>query len=253
MTIAINGNPIDAGRIDYEARNHLHEADPHACAAYALAIRELLLQRARSLGIAGARGGEGEAEEGAIETLLAAEAPVPEPDESECRRHYAANIERYSSGALVEAAHILFAVTPNATVDAIRRQAEATLREARVQPERFAELARTLSNCPSGAQGGSLGQLRRGDVVPELERVLFAAAPGVLPRLAQSRYGFHVVRITHTLPAQPLDFALVHAEIRAGLTERVRMKAAEQYVRMLAAQAAVTGIDLGAAASPLLR
>jgi peptidyl-prolyl cis-trans isomerase C len=253
MTIAINGIAIDKGRIDYEARNHLHQADPHACAAYALAIRELLLQRARALGIAGAAGGEAETEEGAIEALLAIEAPVPEPDESECRRHYEANIGRYSSGALVEAAHILFAVTPSAPVDAIRRQAEATLREARTEPERFGELAQSLSNCPSGAQGGNLGQLRRGDLVPELERALFAAAPGVLPRLVSSRYGFHVVRVMHTAPAQPLDFALVCPQIRASLTERVRTKAAEQYVRMLAAQAAVSGIDLGAAASPLLR
>lgn len=253
MTISINGAVIEPARIAYEARNHADGADPHACAAYALAIRELLLQRARALGLPQALADDAQAQDAAIDRLLEREAPVPEPSEDECRRFYQQNIERYSSGALVEASHILFAVTPNAPVEAIRRQAEATLRQAQAEPERFAELARSLSNCPSGAQGGSLGQVRRGDTVPEFERALSSAGPGVLPRLVNSRYGFHVVRIERTLAAKPLDFELVQAHIRAALSERVRTKAAEQYVRVLAAAASIAGIDLGAAASALMQ
>ncbi len=249
----INGALIEDARIAYEARNHADGADPHACAAYALAIRELLLQRARALGLSQAGSAGAQAEDAAIDALLEREAPVPEPTESECRRFYQRHIERYSSGALVEASHILFAVTPNAPVEAIRRQAEASLREAQAEPGRFAELARSHSNCPSAAQGGSLGQIGRGDTVPEFERALFGAGPGVLPRLVNTRYGFHVVRIERSLPAKPLDFELVHAHIRAALAERVRTKAAEQYVRLLAAEASISGIDLGAAATALVQ
>ena len=49
-------------------------------------------------------------------------------------------------------------------------------------------MAASTSNCPSGAQGGDLGWLRREDVAPELARELFGQAEiGVLPRLVHSR------------------------------------------------------------------
>lgn len=41
------------------------------------------------------------------------------------------------------------------------------------EPERFASIAAEVSNCPSGQQGGNLGQTGYGDTVPEFEKVLF--------------------------------------------------------------------------------
>ena len=80
---------------------------------------------------------------------------MPEPTEAECRRFYKAHGRRYTVGELVEAAHILLAVTPIAPVNAIRRQAESILRRARAEPGRFAELAGRFSNCPAGRTAGT--------------------------------------------------------------------------------------------------
>jgi peptidyl-prolyl cis-trans isomerase C len=110
-----------------------------------------------------------------------------------------------------------------------------------------------MSNCPSGAHGGSLGQVQRGDTVPEFERALFNGGTGVLPRLVNTRYGFHIVHITRRVPGTSVPFEAVHAGIAAMLSERVRATAAEQYVRVLAARARISGIDLGAAATPLVQ
>jgi peptidyl-prolyl cis-trans isomerase C len=212
-----------------------------------------MLQRAREIGLLAAAPADDAAADAAIERLLEREASVPQPTEQECRRFYDANIARYGSGALVEASHILFAVVASAPVEPIRRQAEATLREARAEPQRFAELARSLSNCPSAAQGGSLGQIRRGDTVPEFERALFSGDTGVLPRLVNTRYGFHVVRVERSIPGATLDFEAARARIERTLAERVRSKAAQQYVQVLAARASISGIDLCAVASPLMQ
>ena len=59
----------------------------------------------------------------------------------------------------------------------IRSQAEQTLNELLRQPDRFDAVAREMSNCPSGQHGGNLGQLGRGETVPEFERVLFRFGP----------------------------------------------------------------------------
>ena len=251
MDISINGMPISAEAVEQEAPFHADADDPSRAAARALAIRELLLQRARELGLDGAEGSD---PDGAIDALIEREVTTPVPTEEECSIYCRRHPRAFRSGDLVEAAHILLAVTPSAPLEALRDQAEAILREARAEPERFGELASRFSNCPSGAQGGSLGQLARGDAVPEFAQALFdSAATGVLPQLVKSRYGFHVVYVARRIEGRQMPFDLVRERIGEFLVERVRRKALQQYIRLLAAKARVEGVDLDAAGSPLLR
>lgn len=252
MSISVNGVPISEDAISSEAAHHADAPVPRDAAARALAIRELLLQRARKLGLATSEGEDtGDA---AIDALFTREAKVPEPTEAECRRYYDGHQSKFRSGDLVEASHILFAVTPNAPLAAIRAQAEAALKQLVAEPERFAELAAKLSNCPSGAQGGSLGQLGRGDTVPEFEAALFESmALGVLPRLVNTRHGFHIVLVNRRIEGAQVPFEPVAGRIAEYLSERVRRKALQQYIRLLAADADLSGVDLAPADSPLLR
>ncbi|MDI9682739.1 peptidylprolyl isomerase, partial [Burkholderia cenocepacia] len=68
-------------------------------------------------------------------------------------------------------------------------------------PRRIERIARASSNCPSAEMGGSLGQLLRGDTVPEFEAALFDTdGIGVLPTLVNTRFGFHIVRIERRVP-----------------------------------------------------
>jgi peptidyl-prolyl cis-trans isomerase C len=79
---------------------------------------------------------------------------------------------RFTAGALVEASHILFAITPRVPPERLRARAAEVHGAAFRDPARFAGLAREFSNCPSSAQGGALGQLGRGDTAPEFERAI---------------------------------------------------------------------------------
>lgn len=253
MPITVNDRLITDAMIEREAAHHADAAAPLAAAACALAVRALLLDRAQAVGLV-AEGADEARCESAIAQLIEREAPVPEPTEAECRRYYDAHPGAFRSGDIVEAAHILLAVTPNAPVDAIRRQAEAVLKQAIAAPEQFGALARQFSNCPSAEHDGNLGQVTRGEMVPEFEQALFGTdASGVLPRLVNTRYGFHVVRVARRVPGRSVDFDTAHPHIAARLRSRVRAKAAEQYVRVLAAGARMTGIDLGASENPLLQ
>lgn len=250
--VTINGVPISEEAIEREMPMHESEPSPHEAACRALAIRELLLQRAREIGLQGS-GAEAGSEDDLIDMLLAREVTVPEPTEEECRRYYETNAARFRNGDLVEASHILFAVTPSAPLNEIRATAEATLKAVVSDPARFAEFAGSHSNCPSGAQGGNLGQLRRGETVPEFEAALFeSAANGVLPRLVSTRYGFHIVHVARRIDGRQLPFEMVRERIAEYLTERVRHSAYRQYVQILAGKADVSGIDLNAATSPLV-
>ncbi|HEU0231215.1 MAG TPA: peptidylprolyl isomerase, partial [Burkholderiaceae bacterium] len=180
MNITVNGATVDA------------EKWPTPRLA---AVHELLRQRARELGLLDTTANEDETKQ-AIERTLAREVAVPVAQEEECRRWYEANATRFRSGDLVFARHILFQVTPGVPVPAVRAVAEAILHEIRRDSALFDKHAREHSNCPSGATGGQLGQLQRGDTVPEFEKAIFEDATiGVLPKLVATRYGFHIIAV----------------------------------------------------------
>lgn len=252
MAITINGVVISGQAVAEEEKHHADAPSPHEAARYALAIRELLLQRAREIGLE--TDGDSAAQDRMLDTVLEREVVTPVPTEDECRRYYDAHPGKFRSGDLVEASHILFAVTPNAPVNEIRATAEATLKAVMAEPQRFAELAGSHSNCPSGAQGGNLGQLKRGETVPEFEAALFEeAAAGVLPRLVNTRYGFHIIHVAHRIEGEQLPFGMVKDRIAEFLSDQVQHNALRQYLQILAGKAEMSGIDLNAADSPLVR
>jgi peptidyl-prolyl cis-trans isomerase C len=255
MTLTVNGITHSTQAIAREAQYFAEAKDPEDAARRSLAVRELLLQRARELGLSHNREKEDrEQEDALIALVLDAEVATPTPTEAECRRHYDTHPEQFTSGELVEARHILIAVTSGAPVALLRTQAESLLKELLAGPSQFADRAGEASNCPSGRHGGNLGQFGRGQMVPEFDKVLFGTtATGVLPQLVQTRYGFHIVLIERRLPGKRVDFELVRQGIAEFLSSRVQAQALTQYVRLLAGKATIEGVDLHAAASPLLQ
>lgn len=199
----------------------------------------------------------GPAEEDAIQRMLDEAVPLCEPREEECARYFEAHQDRFVRGRRAHARHILFAVTPGVDVRALAQRAEAALLELThkdAPPRRFAELARTLSNCPSGADGGDLGWLAPEECAGELARVLFDVhVTGLHPRLVTSRHGFHIVDVVERDPGEALAYDQVRGRIAAELAQRSRATALHQYIRLLAGRAAVQGVELETAVSPLLQ
>jgi peptidyl-prolyl cis-trans isomerase C len=216
-------------------------------------VRSLLRARAFEEGLLSEQHDEASVT-AAIETLLEREVVTPEPTDEECSRFYATHLDQFSSGDLVYARHILFAVTPGAPLQAIRAKAEETLLMLQREPERFQALARECSNCPSGANGGNLGQLTRSEIVPELAAAVFdSRLTGLLPSLVRTRYGFHIVLIDQRVVGQPVPFEAVRERIAVELRELVQERALRQYVQVLAGRAGVDIPGLDAARTPLVQ
>ena len=202
-----------------------------------------------------------EADRRVIEAMTDAAVSVPAPTEAECRRHYDGHPETFTVGQAVHLRHILFAVTPGVNVHALTVRAEQALLELSrkdVSPERFAELAAELSNCPSGAQGGDLGWVGPDECAPELANELFHQkhsrwGMGVHPRLVHTRFGFHIIEVLGRRKGRVPPFESVRDRIAAQWVLQSRARGLNQYMRLLVAAARIEGLDLEGADSPLVQ
>jgi peptidyl-prolyl cis-trans isomerase C len=248
--ISVNGVTITEAAVARELQHHPAGSREEAArlAATALVLRTLLGQRAREREIGGVD------EEQRIANLIDLEVHVPEPTVDEVARYYRRNSLRFMTPPLWQAAHIFFPARAGDEDSraAARAEAEAVLAKAQANPTAFAELAKAHSSCSSKDQGGSLGQISKGDTNPELERALATVDEGSITLVA-SRHGFHILRLDRRAAGKQLPLDQVAKWIEDHLRKTSKRRAIAQYLQLVTASATIEGIELAAADSPLVQ
>lgn len=254
----IQVNQVEIAEKEILAEMQYHPADTQeeamSMAAEALVIGELFKQRAKDLGIEvlddTAQGGEDDF----IEILIEREVARPKADEQACKQYFEQNPERFKTSPIVEARHILLAAAPDDDLERVnaKRMSEQIIQQLQ-EGDDFSQLARQYSSCPSKETDGNLGQLSKGQTVPEFERQLFTAEEGLMKYPVETRYGFHVVSVDHKIDGKPLPYEAVKDKIAEYLEEKVHRKAVSQYIQALANEADIKGFDFVDTGSPLLQ
>lgn len=257
--IRVNNTEFDETAIVKEMQYHNAEThtDAKNKACEALIISELLKQRAQELSLleAGSEGLELGTNEEFLEALLEAEVEMPTATDEDCHQYFEANPKKFMTTPLIEARHILLEASPD---DALARSeanelANEIIKRLAEDMSIFSELAGMHSKCPSAKTGGQLGQLSKGQTVPEFERQLFNCQKGLAQKPIESRYGVHVVVLDHHEEGKPLPFDMVKTRIADYLNEKVKRKAIAQYIHTLISQATIDGFDFSVSASPLMQ
>lgn len=250
--VRVNGIEIPPEAIAQEIQHHPAPDAETAWteAARALAVRELLLQEARRLGVSAEPLGDeiGRSETGddaTIRALLEDEVVPSEPGDAECLRYYEANADRFRAPELFEAAHIL--IEPEGEGEqawnSAFERARAIVEQVGDSAEAFAAAARAHSSCPSSQQDGSLGQIRRGELVREVQSGLEALADGTTARdPVRSRFGWHILRLHRRIEGRTIPFGVVRPKIADMLEARSWSIEAARYVVSLAARNEVEGV-----------
>lgn len=242
MSLSVNGIVIDARRVADEIDLHRDAADPEAAAQRALVSRELLRQRARDLRLLTDTDDANASDDAIVDALFTRDVQVRRPTEAECRAYFHEHAGQFRVGDKVQASHILFALSAGVPLSTTLQRAQSALDAVLAEPASFESVAQSTSDCPSGRAGGSLGMLARSSSAPEFELVLFCGDRlGVLPRLVNTRYGFHVVRIERRVKGRMPPFERVAERIAALLYEQARARALRHYVALLAGAADISG------------
>ncbi|WP_088330998.1 peptidylprolyl isomerase [Lacimicrobium sp. SS2-24] len=256
--ISVNQSQIDGNRISAEMQYHPADSRRGAMvkATQALIISEVVRQRAIEVGVWPAdKPLESHQEESLIEQLIETDTHLPCATRTECEHFYQTNEEKFRTAPLLEVRHILLVADPDDIQQRgeAREVADSLLKQLSENPAEFAELASRHSGCPSAQMGGNLGQITKGQTVPEFERQIFAASEGLMRTPVESRYGFHLIDIVRRVEGKPLPFEHVKQDIQEYLDTKVKRKTIAQYITTLLSEADIQGFDFGLDGSPLMQ
>jgi peptidyl-prolyl cis-trans isomerase C len=152
--------------------------------------------------------------------------------EAETRAFYDKNSDKFKHDESVKASHILIGVDEKASADDKKKAREKAekLHKELVGGADFAALAKGNSTCPSSQQGGDLGFFGKGQMVPAFEKAAFALKPGEISPVVETRFGYHIIKVTEKKPASKADFKDVKAKIEEYLKGQKVNEAIQKYI-----------------------
>jgi len=144
-------------------------------------------------------------------------------DESEIEARYQDNLAAYTTPELRTASHILITVGEDKD-DAAALQQISDIR-ARIQNgESFEALAREFSQDPgSAADGGQLGEIGRGEMVPTFESALFALQLNELSEPVKTGFGWHLIQVNAISGGESQPYE----SLKATLADEIKSEKAE--------------------------
>ncbi len=169
-----------------------------------------------------------------IKAQIEGKAEVTDADAQAFYKQNLKEFEQPEQPAKVRASHILFLVPKDAPEsEAKKKEAAAQAAYARLKKgEDFAKLADELTEDPSGkGKGGDLGFFSEGQMVPEFDKAVFSMKVGDLSKPVKTSYGYHIIKLTETKPAEkakgPMPFDQVKEQLVGYLKNQKQQSAVQ--------------------------
>ena len=115
------------------------------------------------------------------------------------KKDYTAEANKIIENIKAENSKCLSDDQAKAKIEALKKQLDAAAADKKAAL--FADLAKANSACPSGANGGDLGEFGHGQMVPEFEKAAFALNVGDISEPVKTQFGYHLVMTTKKTPA----------------------------------------------------
>ncbi|PCI70672.1 MAG: peptidylprolyl isomerase [Gammaproteobacteria bacterium] len=211
-------------------------------AGQSLVIRQLFTNHAKNNGIKVTKANEEEV----LQQIISDNVTYSDPTNEDCARYFENNQAKFATLPLMEVDHILLAAAKDDFPgrEVAKNNAKDIITKLKNDPMLFPALANEYSACPSKKMGGSLGQLSKGQTVPEFERQLMPLGQGLSDKPIESRYGYHVVNITRKIDGKPLEYSMVEDKVRGYLIHRASHLAIQAFIQSLIEKAEITGITM---------
>ncbi len=153
--------------------------------------------------------------------------------DKELRERYDREKEHYR---LPERAHLreIIVLRPDnpAQVAAARQRAEELSKQARSGAD-FALLAKTASEAATKDKGGDLGEVARGELLPELDKAVFNATAGQVIGPIEAKTAWHILKVEQRLPSEVPAFETLKEKLRKDVSDEAWQRDYKAYVDRL--------------------
>ena len=161
--------------------------------------------------------------------------------EEDAKKHYDENPTQFETKEQVRASHILItpkadAADPNQEKARAKAKAEDLLKQIKEGAD-FVALAKANSDCPSAAKGGDLDFFGKGQMVPPFDKAAFAMETGKISELVETRFGYHIIKVTDRKEAGTTAFEQAKAGLIQQLTQKKQAEMTQKYIDSLKAAA----------------
>lgn len=144
--------------------------------------------------------------------------------DEEVKNEFDKNSDKFKKDESVAASHIL--------VDT-EEKAKELIEKIQNGEISFEDAARENSSCPSGQNGGSLGEFTRGQMVSEFDTACFSMEVGKISEPVKTQFGYHIIKVTAKNEAQQMSFDEVKDSLKQQMVAEKQQNAYESKINQL--------------------
>ncbi len=187
--------------------------------------------------------------------------------ESEAKKYYMDNMDKFRYPKKVRASHILIMANPEQIkaklkeenkdisdeeltkkteeeMNTLRQQAEALQAKVKKAPSTFAKIAKENSqDVMTATRGGDLGFFAKDEMVEAFSNKAFNMKPNTISEVIQTPYGFHIIMVTDRKEAGTYTFAESKADIINYLESQDKVDILKNKIESLRKDAKIEYLD----------
>jgi parvulin-like peptidyl-prolyl isomerase len=153
--------------------------------------------------------------------------------DKELRDRYDREKERYR---LPERARLreIVVLKPDASLalDQTRQRVQQIAEQARNSAD-FALLAKTTSQAPTKDKGGDLGEVAKGELLPELDKAVFNSPSGAIIGPIEAKTAWHILKVEQRLPSEIPAFESIKDKLRKDASDDAWQRDYKAYIDKL--------------------
>ena len=146
-----------------------------------------------------------------------------EVTEEEITQYYNENTDKFTTPAVLRASHIL-----------VKNEKDAKDILVELSNGRnFEDLARARSVDPTSKLGGDIGYFAKGQLVPEFEDVCFNMKTGEISGIVETKFGYHIIKLTERKEPQVKSLQEVHDAIEQSIMRFKQKNVFSEFIEKL--------------------
>ena len=158
--------------------------------------------------------------------------------DEEIGEYYNKNRQDYEGKETVRIKQLLLLLPSNAdrTIIAKVKTEALQLHKRIIDGESFDLLTLNYSQGPAAAQGGDVGYIGRGTIIPEVEAAAFSLPVGQISEVIESSVGFHIIQVVDKKGAGLKPLAAVREEIKTKIEDEKLDKKYDEWIASVRAK-----------------